>query len=412
MNFADCEEFSACLAGLDMFRMDLDLERMARGLRGLDLSRPYTIAQIVGTNGKGSTARFLASLAEAHGLKAGLFTSPHMISPSERILINGKALSGERLLAVARRVSRVAPDPTYFEYLCLMAALAFAEEKVDLAVMEAGLGGRFDATTALPADLVCFTPMSRDHTDVLGGSLREIVADKAAAMRARTPALTGRQSPEAMSLLLNASRHMDVPLIRAAEICALPADLDMRLRGPHQEENAAVALAAWIELARQRAWPVSESAVRKGLESAFMPGRLQSVPANDAHPDLLLDGAHNTHAFAALREALPKLDIFPDAVIFSCLADKDVKAVTPLVLDLAMEAPIFVPPVANNPRAANPHEIAASLGGGARAVPGLGAALKEVALRKTTPQSPVLICGSLYLLGEFFSLFPDCLEYA
>jgi dihydrofolate synthase/folylpolyglutamate synthase len=404
------QEVLAHLNALGMFHMDLGLERMERGLRALDLTTPaHVTAQILGTNGKGSTSTFLASLGMAHGMTTGLFTSPHMISPRERIRINGETLPEERWVELARRVFPVMPEGTYFECVCLMAALAFAEEGVQLAVMEAGLGGRFDATSALPADLTCFAPIGHDHTDVLGSSLEDIARDKAAAMRKNTPAITVGQAPEVLACLSEAGRRIGSPLLRAEEIRVLPKDWRLGLRGAHQSENAALALAAWMELARRHNWPVREARVREGLERAFIAGRLQSIPASRAFPDMLLDGAHNTHAFAALRKALPELGIAPSAVIFSCLADKDLKGMAPLVLDLAMGAPLFIPPVAVDKRAAPPMRIAAEFGAAAVSMPSLQAAVEAAGQRNASPQSPVLLCGSLYLLAEFFTLYPECL---
>jgi len=411
MHVTSYQEILAHLDTLGMFHMDLRLERMEQGLSSLGLLAPaHAVAQIVGTNGKGSTSNFLASLGKAHGITTGLFTSPHMISPRERIRINGETLSEEHWVGLARRVLSVAPELTYFECICLMAVLAFAEEGVQLAVMEAGLGGRFDATSALPANLICFTPIGYDHMDVLGNNLQSIAQDKAAAMRNNTPAITARQNPEVLTCLLRISRRVESPLLQAEEICAIPRDWKLGLQGAHQLENATLALAAWTELARQYSWPLHEARVRKGLESAFIAGRLQSIPANRALPNMLLDGAHNTHAFAALREALLELGIQPRAVIFSCLADKDLEGIIPLVLELSMGAPLLIPPFSANKRAIPHTRIAAAFGAAARAMPSLEAALKTAALWDTSPRFPVLICGSLYLLAEFFTLYPEYLH--
>ena len=408
MHLSSYQELLAHLDTLGMFHMDLRLERMERGLRALDLlSPPYVVAQVLGTNGKGSTSSFLASLGTSHGIKTGLFTSPHMISPRERIRINGETLSEERWVELARRVLSVVPEVTYFECLCLTAALVFAEDGVQLAVMEAGLGGRCDATSALPAHLTCFTPIGYDHMHVLGSSLQDIARDKAAAMRRKIPALTARQSPEVLTCLLDASRLSASPLLRAEEMCAVPRDWKLGLRGVHQCENATLALAAWRELARRHGWPEREGLVRAGLENTFIAGRLQSIPAGSALPDMLLDGAHNTHAFAALREALRELGIQPRSVIFSCLADKDLAGMAPLVLELAMGAPLFIPPCAAGARAVPPERIAAGFGATASAAPSLEAALELAGRRTTSPQSPILMCGSLYLLAEFFTLYPE-----
>ena len=410
MSITSYQDVLAHFDTLGMFHMDLRLERMARALRALDLrSPPYVVAQIVGTNGKGSTSSFLAALGKAHGVKTGLFTSPHMISPRERIRINGETLSEERWVDLARQALPAAPGLTYFECLCLMAVLAFAEEGVQLAVMEAGLGGRFDATSALSAHLTCFTPIGYDHMDVLGDSLQDIARDKAAAMRRNTPAITARQIPEVLDCLHDVSRRIESLLAPAEELCTIPQDWKLGLQGAHQVENATLALAAWMELARRHRWPTHELQVREGLKNAFIAGRLQSIPANNALPDMLLDGAHNTHAFAALRNALPGLGIRPRAVIFSCLADKDLDGMAPLALDVAMGAPLFIPPVFANKRAAPPERIAMQFGAAARTTPSLEAALEAVSSWDSSPQSPVLICGSLYLLAEFFTLYPEYL---
>jgi dihydrofolate synthase/folylpolyglutamate synthase len=405
--------YQDALAHLDargMFHMDLRLDRMERGLRALDMcSPPYVAAQIVGTNGKGSTSSFLASLGKAHGISTGLFTSPHMISPRERIRINGEMLSEERWTDLARRVLPALPDLTWFECVCLMAVLAFTEENVQLAVMEAGLGGRFDATTVLPADLICFTPIGYDHMDVLGSSLRDIASDKAAAMRCNVPAVTARQDPEVLACLLDAGRRIGSRLLQAEDI-AIPLDWKLGLRGAHQRANAALALAAWRELAGRHNWPLCDALAREGLEQAFIAGRLQSIPAHGALPHLLLDGAHNTPAFAALGAALRELGIRPCAVIFSCLADKDLDGIARQALDLAMDAPLFIPPLSAGKRALPPERPAAAFGAAAQVMPSLEAAVTAAGLRETSPQSPVLICGSLYLLAEFFTLHPEYLD--
>jgi dihydrofolate synthase/folylpolyglutamate synthase len=411
MHITNYRELLAHLDTLGMFHMDLRLERMEQGLRTLDLlPPPYAVAQVVGTNGKGSTASFLASLGKAHGIKTGLFTSPHLLSPRERIRINGEMLSEERWTALARRVLPAAPELTYFECICLMAVLAFAEDKVQLAIMEAGLGGRSDATSALPAHLTCFTPIGYDHMEVLGNSLQHIAQDKAAAMRKNTPTFTARQSPEVLTILLDVSRRIKSPLLRAEESCVIPPDWRLGLRGAHQIGNASLALAAWGELARQHNWPTRDAQVREGLEKAFIAGRLQRIPANRGLPDIMLDGAHNTHAFAALRAALRDLGILPRAVIFACLADKDLDGMAQLALDIALGAPLLIPALSASSRTVPPMQIAATFGATASTAPNLKAALKAVRQWETTPQSPILICGSLYLLAEFFTLYPEYLH--
>jgi dihydrofolate synthase/folylpolyglutamate synthase len=206
---------------------------------------------------------------------------------------------------------------------------------------------------------------------------------------------------------LDASRRIGSRLLRAEEICVIPRDWKLGLRGAHQGDNAALALAAWRELASRHDWPERDDLVRAGLEKAFIAGRLQSIPASRGLPDLLLDGAHNTHAFAVLREALRELGIRPCAVIFSCLADKDLAGMAPLVLDVAGGAPLCIPPLSVRQRSAAPGRIAAALGATACVAPSLEAALEAAGRWSAAPRSPVLMCGSLYLLADFFRLYPE-----
>jgi len=242
---------------------------------------------------------------------------------------------------------------------------------------------------------------------VLGNSLQDIARDKAAAMRHNTPAITVRQSPEVMTCLLDASRRIESPLSRAEDICTIPQEWKLGLLGAHQFENATLALAAWMELAHRHMWPVHDARVREGLEHAFIAGRLQAIPANHKLPDMLLDGAHNAHAFAVLGETLRELGIRPRAVIFSCMADKDLEGIAPLALDLAPGAPLLIPPISAKKRAASPEGIAATFGDAANVMPSLEAALEAARLWDTSPQSPILMCGSLYLLADFFTLYPE-----
>ena len=444
LTFADVQSH---LDTLGLFHMDMGLHRMDDALRALGLSRPpFAVAHVVGTNGKGSTATFLASIAKAHGVRCGLYTSPHFVTPRERIRINGQMLPEALWPQLCQRVHDVAPQLTYFELLTVLAVLAFAGgspvspttndrdttgttagtatattitpappllEPVQLAVMEAGLGGRHDATTALAADVVCYTPIGMDHERVLGNTLSAIATDKAGAIRHRVPAITGHQDPEALRALHEAAAQHNAPLHTAAAIATLPPDARLGLAGPHQQQNALLALAAWTTLATANGWPIDDAATRRGLAAAFIPGRLQTIPASPqhGHPQLLLDGAHNAHGLAALQRALAAQSVHPRAVIFSCLADKNLAAIAPHLLALAGKAPLIIPTIADNERAASGHDLAAHLGPQAQAVPRLTDALQIVASQAATthPDTPVLLCGSLYLLAEFFTLRPDCL---
>lgn len=409
------------LDSLGLFHMDLGLGRMRAALAALGLERPpFVVAQMLGTNGKGSTSAFLASLAQAHGCRAGLYTSPHFVSPTERIRIgasNGSVCApwpAEHWVEPANAIMSAAPDLTYFEFLTVLALLIFAKEKVDVAVLEAGLGGRYDATTATAADLLCYTSIAMDHKDVLGPTLTEIAGDKAAAIRSHVPICTVAQFPAAADALSGAASAHAAPLLTASPVSS---QTKLGLNGRHQRMNAGLALTAWLQLAPLLGRdPHDARAQSQGLAKAFMPGRLQRIPGTDQHPPLLLDGAHNPHGMAALTTALRAENLHPAGAIYSCLSDKDWQPAARMLKHALGEAPMFVITL-GNPRATDAREIAAVCNSlppaTATALPDGPHALAQ-ALRKTRCLSaeegrPVLLTGSLYLLSEFFSLYPQWL---
>ena len=416
-SFQNVWEVLAHLDGLGLFHMDLSLNRMHRALGALDLTRPpFTVVQILGTNGKGSTAAFLASLCMAHGCKTGLYTSPHFVSPEERIRVDGRPWPAESWTAHANEIMAAAPDLTYFEFLTILALLLFREEKVDVAVLEAGLGGRHDATTAVPADLLCYAPIALDHRDVLGPTLTAIATDKAAAVRGPAPVCTAPQFPEAARCLEEAARAHKAMLFQAAPLPAASAP-GLGLAGPHQLVNAGLALAAWRHLAPLLDKSADNAlAQAQGLAHAFLPGRLQSVPGTKASPPMLLDGAHNPHGMRALLRALDAAGIRPAGAVFSCLGDKDWRTSALMLKHWLGAAPLFIPAL-DNPRAADPREVARACDGlppatatvfeGPRALPDALAAARR--LEGAGLERPVLLTGSLYLLAEFFALFPHLL---
>ena len=408
--FSSCTQVLSHLDNLGLFHMDLTLGRMRNALCKLSLQRlPYTAIQVVGTNGKGSTSTFLASLSRAHGLRTGLYTSPHFVSPRERILYNGAMLSEARWAKLATAVYAAEPTLTYFEFLTVLAALAFAEAKVDLAVVEAGLGGRWDATTALSAEILCLTPVSKDHEQVLGSTLRAIADDKSDAIRPGMTVIHAPQQAEVLEVLCAKAEKHRARLLAAESRTALPAESGLGLRGPHQRQNAQLALTAWRVFCEMTGRASHSHSEAQGLAQAFLPGRLQHCVLEDGTV-LLLDGAHNPHGLEALRLALQRENIQPSAIIFSCLADKDREHMLPYVRELAKDVPLWIPTIAHNARAAAGETLAPCLGPHARAVPALTDALCAATQGGRHGPGPVLVCGSLYLLGELFTLYPHLLH--
>lgn len=426
--FASFAEVSAHLDNLGMFRIRPELGRLREVMGNLGpITRPTAVFQVAGTNGKGSTCTFAASLAEAHGLRTGLFTSPHFVSFRERIRFNGKPVSEEAVLEPANRIMAVGGEHlTYFEFVTALAALLFTGDAVDVAVMETGLGGTWDAVTALPVDLVAYTPIGLDHCRILGDTIPAIARDKAGAMRPGKPAFAAPQSEEALRVLRGAAQEKNCPFAVTGGRESLPqpildGEIRLGLAGEHQFVNAGLGLAIWRHLALKHGWIPDATRETQGLAAAFIPGRFQFVLASPehGHPALLLDGAHNTHGMAALGKALAHNEIAPAAVIFSCLEDK-VPTEMAAHLRVLSTGPVFIPPISHNPRAMPPEAMAKAIGLAATPVASMAEALARANAHVAAympneaaahpERHPVLVCGSLYMLGDFFTLRPDCLE--
>ena len=419
-NFPDFSAFASYLDGLGLFHMDFGLGRMRGALAALSLeSLPHLAVQVVGTNGKGSTGAFLAAMLAAHGLPAGLYLSPHFVSVRERILLAGQKLPEADWVTAANAVLAATAKTgetgrlTYFELLTAMAAWLFTNRGAEAAVYEAGLGGAGDATTALPRDIVLFTPIGMDHAAVIGPTLAEIARDKAGAMVPGGVAVTGPQPPEVMDVLRREADRLKTRLYDAEELAGFnvvsrksvlrrPRLLripraKLRLAGPHQAQNAALALAGFGLCAELLDLVPDAEALHRALVETFVPGRLHLLRLPGMTPQLLLDCAHNVPAITALLHALSALGIGPAALIFTSLADKDLEGMAPLAAALTA-GPIFVPELPGVSRARPAAEVAAALGPRAVIVPDPAAALEAV---KDIPGT-VLACGSMYLLAALF----------
>ncbi|WP_319584419.1 glutamate ligase domain-containing protein [uncultured Pseudodesulfovibrio sp.] len=392
-------ELTAYMDRLGLFHMDLTLGRMeafwnARG-------RPTVpVVHVVGTNGKGSTSSFLTSLARAHGQKVGTFTSPHFVSPRERILVNRRMLSRDDWLTLGNEILSVpgGEELTYFEFQTCLAMLAFERARVDLAVMEAGLGGRFDATNVFRPELTLFTPMGLDHEKILGPTLTDIARDKAGAIHEGGVALTGPQDPEAIIQLQERAEKVRARLVYAVDAAGPVDGVRLGLRGIHQTSNARLALAGWRWFAAGHSLRTDHATEVFGLESTFLPGRFQFVELDGQ--EIILDGAHNAHAMAALSAALRADNIRPGKVVFACLRDKNLTDMLPFIRSFS-DGPILVPAMKGE-RAADNRAIAEAIGGKAEASESLEAALEQ----GSDIDGPTLVCGSLYLLAEFYILNP------
>ncbi|MBN1210056.1 MAG: bifunctional folylpolyglutamate synthase/dihydrofolate synthase [Myxococcaceae bacterium] len=413
------EEALDFLARLNPSVIKPGLERVRGALAVLGHpERRYRVLHVAGTNGKGSTCAFSAAALRAAGHRVGLYTSPHLERVNERIQVGGveipSALLGQRILEVLERYPEAAgmpPSLTYFEFGTVVALWHFAQEAVEVAVLETGLGGRLDATNTAEPLVTAITPISYDHMEYLGGTLGAIAGEKAGILKPGVPAVVSRQHPEALAVVTRAAREVGAPLLLEGRDFAgeeQPSGglsyrgtrwslggLSLSLRGSHQRQNAAVALAA-LEQLDARGVPLSEAALRTGLATARWPGRLEEV---GRRPAVVLDGAHNPGGVAVLLASLDAL--YPGRrihLVFGVVADKDrapmMRALFPRCTSVHL-APL------ETPRSLAPErylEEARTMCANVRAHATLDEALAYA--RAEALEDDVILCtGSLFLVG-------------
>lgn len=371
----------------------------------------FPAVQIAGTNGKGSTAVMLESICRAAGIRVGLFTSPHLVSITERIRIDGKQVSEPEFAKLTEQVKTAADKlvqerrletlPTFFEHVTSIALLAFQQARVELAILETGLGGRLDSTTAAGANIVAITPVAMDHQEYLGDTLAEIAAEKAAIIRPGVTAIIAPQSDEVFRVILRQCESVGVtPRLVESYPLAIPTSRDsvlrLGLRGRHQIQNAATAVAL-TEALREREFTISDKAIVSGLENARHPGRLELW---EGQPRILFDGAHNPAAARALRDYLDEFVKEPVTVIFGAMRDKDLKGMSAILFPAARE---LILTQIENPRAASLEMmklvVPETFQGRTHSANSVREAL-QIAKRVTPDDGFVCVTGSLYLVGE------------
>ncbi|MEF2146046.1 MAG: Mur ligase family protein [Desulfovibrionaceae bacterium] len=394
MRFSSYGEILEHLETLGLFHMDLTLARVQRFANAFGVPG-FGLAHVVGTNGKGSTAAFLESLARAHGLRTGLYTSPHFLDVRERILVNGAMLSAEQWLSAANAVMKMVGDAglTYFEMLTCLAMNAFREAGIELAIMEAGLGGQYDAVRVFDTDIALLTPIGMDHAQILGPELTDIARDKSHVISPGSSALTAPQEREVMDVLQERADHVHATLDVSPGYAG-----PLSMPGLHQAVNAGLALASWRKLAGRMGLESSPEREAEALFKTFVPGRFQRV--KEAGASWILDGAHNEPALHCLGAALQAESVVPDVLVVACMRDKDLDAMTPLFRHLGARR-IVCPEMAMHERMLQSRELASRLGSTAECVDGPETAFAKAAELGGT----VLVCGSLYLLAEFYRLY-------
>jgi dihydrofolate synthase/folylpolyglutamate synthase len=411
---------AALLTRLEPLGVRLALDDYSRLLAELGEPHRATPAVIVaGTNGKGSVSALLASIAAAAGLRTGLYTSPHLERWEERIRVDGEAISEPDLVARLDEVLAVVeraglPLPTVFEAVTAAAFLHFARRKLDLAVLEVGLGGRLDATNVGDPHLSVVTRIALDHREYLGDSLESIAREKAGVFRVGRPALIAPQTAEAARALAEEARRLGSDLHRVDEETSLEnlassgsggQRLDLRtplalyhlttaLAGDHQLENVATAVRA-AELLGALDRRLDRRAIVAGVAAARWPGRLELVDLAHGKPPVLLDAAHNPDGCRALARFLAQLGR-PLTLVFGCLADK---AATEMLAALAPLAGRIVLTRPTSPRARAPEELVEEVPPGP-AVEVAAEPAAALARALTSETALVVVAGSIVLVGE------------
>ena len=374
--------------------------------------RSFRSIHVVGTNGKGSTSAFLASILTASGFRTALFTSPHLVSFSERFRIDDREIPQQRLEPLLARVLDAAPEEaTFFEIVTALAALYFSEERVDIAVMEAGMGGRSDATAVLPGMMTVITPISLDHCDFLGTTVEEIAAEKAGIAKPGTPVIIGRQTSEVQKTIADSLCRANPHLIRAdrdfsarwnhggtldySGVHTTLQQLSPGIPGRYQAENAALALAA-AETLNMRGMHLPETALRYGISEAHWPGRLEAVPGN---PPLLLDGAHNLAGVMALAEALADYRYQKLFLVLGIVSDKDVSGIVSVLAPLAATCYCVAPAIDRAMDDVTLASLITDLGIPTRACGTVANGISS-AQRDAEAGDMILVCGSLFTVGE------------
>ena len=417
MNYPDSVRFLYAL-GNEIKTAKLGLDRIRTLLEALgNPQRACRIVHVAGTNGKGSTSAMIESGLRAAGYRTGLFTSPHLIEPTERIQVGGAPVSAAQFAAAFDRVHACAEGllqrdaielhPTYFECVTAMALLLFRECAVEIAVLEVGLGGRLDATNVVMPELCVITPVDFDHEAFLGKSLESIAGEKAGILKQDVPAVFATQRPEAASVLAARAAEVGAAITHSSSVAITDAALDRRgasftwkglamrcpLAGEHQMENARTAIAALAALG------IPPPTIARGIAETVWPGRLECV---SGHPQIVLDGAHNPAGARALAAYLERFyDPRRVCLIYGAMRDKAVAEMAALLFPRAHRVIVTAPAQARALRPESIRDLAdhdrIELAADIRAALALAAS--------GPPEESIFVTGSLFLVGEARAIF-------
>lgn len=417
------DQHLSALYRLRRFGIKLGLATITHLMRGLGNPQDrFSSIHVAGTNGKGSISAFLSSVLAHGGYRVGLYTSPHLIRFNERIQINGCPISDKDVAEVAEAVQRIytqGEPPTFFECATAMALYYFASQGVDWAVLETGMGGRYDATNLVHPEVSIISNIGMEHQQYLGNTLAKIASEKAGVIKSGAGVVTGTRQKSALQVIEHVAAKKQVPLYRLGKEMRIRKLMEgsfsylgidhkwpqvkIGLIGDHQLINAALALGA-LEVLLKKGLTLTDEAIYAGLAATRWPGRLEIL---SQEPFILLDGAHNPSAVTALRKFLEKsIASRRLTLVVGILADKTWK---PMLRELAGVADRIILTMPQNERAADPEKLASfvrSLNQDIVVMPHLPDAI-SLALEGASAADAVCITGSLYTVGDAKAYLDD-----
>ena len=408
----DYRESLDYLYGLQRFGIKLGLDNIRQILSRLQHpEKHYPVVHVAGSNGKGSVCAGLAAILRQAGRRAGLYSSPHLHSFTERIQIDGQSISEEEaveLIATVREASDGIPV-TFFEFTTAMALLQFQRCQVELAILEVGMGGRLDATNVVTPQVTVVTPVCLDHAEHLGADLTAIAAEKAGIIKSRVPLILGQQQPDALQVLSERAEELQSPIYRYGRDFSARTDgngfdyqgLELSLKGlhsglpgGHQHHNMSLSLAV-AEVLRGHGFDLPEAALRNGVAAVRWPGRMEWWQEEEK---VLLDGAHNEGGAAVLACYLKSISVTGIRWVVGAKATKDIAQILRPLLPLVNSLYCTVPPVEEAVPAEHIARLATDAGVPARSFdcPESALAAAEADLQ---PGEIVLVAGSLFLVA-------------
>jgi len=370
----------------------------------------FPTVHIGGTNGKGSTVAMVANILKTAGYKVGLFTSPHLHSVRERIQINFQSIPQPDFISILREIKNtLSIDLTYFEFLTLMAFLYFAQNKVDIGVIEVGLGGRLDATNLLLPKVSIVTNVHLDHQHWLGRSLKSIALEKGGIIKCNTPFITGVKQKNLISLLQKICEFKNAPFYQLGVDIKYRhgqhgfsyfglkkhlSHIELGLKGKYQIENATLALGA-IEILEGEGFEIKDEHIQKGLKSVSWPGRFEVISSS---PQVILDVAHNPAGAMALKKNLSSYNKNL-VLVLGIMQDKNIKKIIKILAPLAQIVIVTSPQTPRATKAELLSNIAKNYCSHIKVIPSVHKAISS-ALCTATPKDLVVVTGSLYTVAE------------